>query len=285
LLLLGLLLVPTHYTVKGQGLILFEEGNQVGSRTGGFVDRVVVESGQVVERGQLLLELSNPEVENRLQNAGLDVAAARLRLGQLQSNPSQAGSRQLVEASRALEAAQIGLQRARDDMDALVIHSPTSGRVVGQVLQRMPGIFLPANMSFLRVVDDHKLRVVIPLTEKEVELVQVGGKVTGRWQADGRPLHTVITNLPTRRARREDYLPGMFAMHGGPAPAEVSGGFNDDPNFPLFLAEATMDRPTDLLVVEGMRVRVSIEGARTTLVHKWWREIVSFWGRKLQTFR
>ena len=78
----------------------------------------------------------------------------------------------------------------------------------------------------------------------------------------------------------------MMAAFGGPAPYEAQAtNPYEDPGFPLFFAEASLERPADYLVVEGMRVRTTILGERTTLPRKWWREIVSFWGRKLQTFR
>lgn len=275
---------PVTHSIDRQGVVLFEQGEQLGSRVGGTIGKILVETGQLVERGQVLIELNNPEVEHRLRLAEMDLATTRLRFGQLQISQNQSSGRQLAEADHALEAAETAAQRARDDMEQLTLRSPIAGRVISPILQRATGAFLPPNQTILRVVDDRKLRLIIPLTETEVELVHVGSRVDGRWLADGRSLQTSLSNLPTRRASKRDYLPGMFALFGGPAPQEANSGFEEG-GFPLFFAEATMERPADSLVVEGMRVRTTIEGKTTTLPRKWWRAISYFWSQKLQTFR
>ena len=284
---LALLLVaffPVHHSIDRQGVLLFEQGEQIGSRVGGTVRKAHVETGQVVAAGQLLVELHNPEVEHRLQTAELDLAAARLRFGQLQTNSGQASARQLAEADRALEAATTALQRARDDLAQLTLRSPIAGRVVSPLLVRATGAFLPPNQTLLRIVDDRKLRLILPLTETEVELVEVGSAIEGRWLADSRPMQAKIETVPTRRASKQDYLPGMLAVFGGPAPQE-SGPATADSGFPLFFAETTLERPSDLVVVEGMRIRATITGKSTTLPKKWWRALSYFWSQKMQSFR
>ncbi|HQF60772.1 MAG TPA: efflux RND transporter periplasmic adaptor subunit [Verrucomicrobiota bacterium] len=281
---LGFAFFPVHHSIDRQGVVLFEEGEQIGSHVGGIIRNVLVETGQQVTTGQVLVELSNPEVEHRLKAAELDLAAARLRLGQLLSNRSQASTRQLAEADHALEAATTALQRARDDIGQLTLRSPIAGTVVSPLLVRATGVYLPANHSLLRIVDTNKLRVILPLTETEVELVDVGSPVSGRWVADGRKLETTIQTVPTRRANREDYLPGMYALFGGPAPQET-GHRTAEGGFPLFFAEASIDRPADLVVVEGMRIRTTITGKPTTLPRKWWRAISYFWSQKMLSFR
>jgi HlyD family secretion protein len=70
--------------VRGPGTLEPEEIRWIASRTTGRVERVVVLPGTVVEADTVLIEMSNPEVEQAAQEAEFQLKAAESELADLQ---------------------------------------------------------------------------------------------------------------------------------------------------------------------------------------------------------
>src|SRR5690606_19060120 len=122
-----------------------------------------------------------------------------------------------------------------------------------------------------------QFKLLIPLTETEAELVEVGSKVRGRTRAGQNKIEGTLVRLPSQKALPEDYHPAMYVVFGGPAPMDerrAASGFA--PEYGIFIAEAELpERPP--IAFEGLRALVDIEGKRTTVGHKVWRWFAAFW--------
>jgi hypothetical protein len=110
------------------------------------------------------------------------------------------------------------------------------------------------------------MRLVIPLTEDQAQLVEAGGRVEGRWIASARPIETRIESIANQPASLPEVHFGMLSYFGGPAPSQIlqaNSGFH----FPLFLASAPLPSG-DHQSVEGLRLRVTIEGRSATVAER-----------------
>jgi hypothetical protein len=96
--------------------------------------------------------------------------------------------------------------------------------------------------------------------------VETGGRVTGRWLASARPIDTRIESIANQPAALAEIHFAMLSFFGGPAPSQIlqaNSGFH----FPLFLASAPL--PSGVRQsVEGLRLRVTIEGRSTTFAER-----------------
>ena len=140
------------------------------------------------------------------------------------------------------------------------------------------GNYLVPQQSLLRIADLRKVKLVIPLTEDQAQLVEQGNPVAGRWVANGNKFETVLTTVPKQAAGARDLMTGMFSIFGGPAPFDLQrisdhGGIT---GFPLFIAEAQLP-VVSAGKIEGMRAEVEITGRPATPARRIWRWLVTLW--------
>ena len=179
----------------------------------GFLDELRVDVGSRVNKGDLLIRLSAPELlaqraqaDAALQAAESQLASARAKLvsdegthrhlaaaaetpGVVAAN-DLAVVLQTVEADRGgAGAAEHNVRAARDTLRAVAqmesyldIHAPFSGTITRRNLH--PGALVgPASgqsgtVPIVQLVDTSRLRMVVPVPEAEVAMMQLGQQVT-----------------------------------------------------------------------------------------------------------
>ncbi len=175
------------------------------AKVGGYVDRVLVDRGSVVKQGDLLIELTAPEMdaqiaaaESKFQAAEADRLQAEAQLSAAQSTyertqeaaktPGAIAGNDLIVAQKQVEAAQAAVnsrQRASAAAQAevnalrallayLKITAPFDGVVTDRLVH--PGALVgpPADPALLVIQQVSRLRVVVPVPEEDV-----GGIVRG----------------------------------------------------------------------------------------------------------
>jgi membrane fusion protein (multidrug efflux system) len=178
---------------------------QIHARVRGYVERVAVDRGSVVKRGDVLAELTAPEMQAQIAEAESKVQAAeseRLqavaqlaaaqstsdRLKQAAETPGAVAGNEVIQAQKQVEAAQALVEakqqasraaeavvRAQKDLEAyLRIDAPFDGVVTERLVH--PGALVgPAADPVLLVIQDvSHLRLVVAVPEEDV-----GGIVTG----------------------------------------------------------------------------------------------------------
>jgi RND family efflux transporter MFP subunit len=178
---------------------------RIHARVRGYVERVAVDRGSVVKRGDVLAELTAPEMQAQIAEAESKVqaaeserlqAAAQLaaaqstsdRLRQAAETPGAIAGNELIQAQKQVEAAQALVEskqqasraaeavvRAQKDLEAyLRIDAPFDGVVTERLVH--PGALVgPSADPVLLVIQDvSHLRLVVAVPEEDV-----GGIVTG----------------------------------------------------------------------------------------------------------
>ncbi len=177
----------------------------------GYVERVMVDRGSEVKQGQLLAELSAPEMqahiveaESQVQTAAADAAQAQAQLAAAQSTydrlkkaaetPGAIAGNELVLAQKQVEAAQAlvnaKLQAGRtaeatvltlrDLQSYLRITAPFDGTVTDRLVH--PGALVgPGADPVLLVIQEiSRLRLVVAVPEEDVGSIVNGAKVEFR---------------------------------------------------------------------------------------------------------
>ena len=105
---------PMVRQVRGTGTLVPEEIRWIPATTEGNVERIIIDPGEAVTAGSIILELSNPELEQTAIEAELNLRAAEARYGnrevELQS--------QLLSQRSALATVEAALIMARLDAKA-----------------------------------------------------------------------------------------------------------------------------------------------------------------------
>ena len=199
---------PVSRTVELPAEILPFEAVSLHAKVSGYVERVLVDRGSVVRRGELLVELSAPEMNaqiaeaqakaqaaeaDRLQ-AAAQVAAAQStyeRTKKAAETPGAIAGNELIQAEKQVDAANALLNSRlaeakaagatvhslNDTLAYLRIAAPFDGVVTERMVH--PGALVgPGNDVPLLVVQQiSHLRVVAPVPEEDVSGIARGARV------------------------------------------------------------------------------------------------------------
>jgi membrane fusion protein (multidrug efflux system) len=190
---------PISKTIELPGEFEPYESVSIHAKVRGFVDRVLVDRGTLVKQGQLLAELTAPEMkaqiseaESRLKVAESETKQAEAQLAGSQSTydrltkaaetPGAIAGNELVQAQKQVEAAQALVQakrqagiavesavRAQKDFEAyLRITAPFDGVVTERLIH--PGALVgPGTDPVMLVIQQvSRLRLVVALPEGNI---------------------------------------------------------------------------------------------------------------------
>jgi membrane fusion protein, multidrug efflux system len=185
---------------------------QIHAKVRGYVERVLVDRGSVVKRGDVLAELTAPEMQAQIAEAESKVraleserlqAAAQLaaaestsdRLKQASETPGAIAGNELIQAQKQAEAARALVEskqqasraaeaavRAQKDLAAyLRIDAPFDGVVTERLVHpgalAGPGSGPSADPVLLVIQDVSHLRLVVAVPEEDVGGIVMGAKV------------------------------------------------------------------------------------------------------------
>lgn len=199
---------PVSRTTELPGEILPYLSVPLHARVPGYVEKISVDRGSAVDRGQAIVELSAPELkaqiavaESKLQEAESEVAQAEAQVAATQSTadrlkkasetPGAVAGNELIQAQKQVEAAQ-ALVRSRQqaakatqaavdaqkDMESyLHITAPFDGVVTERLVH--PGALVGpgADTALLVIQQVSQLRLVVPVPEEDASSIVNGTKV------------------------------------------------------------------------------------------------------------
>jgi putative peptide zinc metalloprotease protein len=167
-LLLVVLLPPFPSKISSD--FVLEPGKEVRIRTEvpGTVHRIFVHEGDMVQAGQLIATIDNPEIEADARSVAAELALAdsNLRVAQERGDLDHAASA-TTERNRALEDLAVEQRRAA----ALEIRAPISGIVATPQVDQQQGEFLAAGDEVCRVADRSTMKARILVRDWELEEV------------------------------------------------------------------------------------------------------------------
>lgn len=202
---------PVERTLRLPGEFAPYEKVDIYARVSGFVERVEVDRGSAVRRGQLLVVLSAPELTAQLaeaeakaqsaesQRAGAEarlVAATSTsdRLRAASATPGAVAANELVQAEKAVDAVRAALRAQEASANAakasveavreleayLKVHAPFDGVITERLVS--PGALAgPAaggsSGPLLRLEQNSKLRLIVAVPEASVAGIVPGARV------------------------------------------------------------------------------------------------------------
>ena len=212
-------------TIRTVGLVTYEEPSQysVNSKIEGWIDRLHInETGQMVEKGQPLMEIYSPDLVAAQQEylLALDTGS---RLAGSPDAVTAGGARRLLDAARTrlkywdISDQQIKeLEKSRQVRKTLTLHSPYRGIVTEKPV--VEGMRVMSGMELLQISDISKVWVNADIYEYEQQWVKEGLPATVAFSfAPGKALQGTITYIypyvagetRTVKARIELVNPGL----------------------------------------------------------------------------
>jgi RND family efflux transporter MFP subunit len=226
--------------VMATGTIEAENSVEVSTRMMGHVREVLVREGQRVETGQVLVRIDDTDMQARKRQAEAAIAEAQAVLDNAETNlerfrrlyaENSVSKSQLDDVRTGRDRALAGLQQAKAmlsevevQLEYLRIVAPTSGTVTRRLVD--PGDMASPGMPLVMLEQNNIMKVRAGLSERDVDLVDVGSEVRVRVTSLDQAAFTVpvarvlpAANPMSRTFDLEAYLPnddgrlksGMFA--------------------------------------------------------------------------
>lgn len=225
-------------TVEASGTIAAWQDVSVGAETGGLtVVRLLVDEGDYVRQGQLLLQMNDSLLVAQLRQRQASLASARAVFAQATADLARAQdlkargylAQAALDAKIAAQqsaAANVELaQAAVSETGARLAQASVRAPVSGLIAQRsvVPGQIVTAGATLFRVVRDGRLELNAQVPESELSAVRAGQPAVVSTSEVGQTSATVRIVTPqidpqTRvglarvaLANRGAFRPGMFA--------------------------------------------------------------------------
>lgn len=153
-------------------------------RVNGFVDQIGVDRGSVVKKGQVLAQLSAPELGAQVSEAGSKAAVAKSTYDSLlaaSKTPGAIAGHDLEVAEAAVKSEQARLASLQALQSYLTVRAPFDGIVSERNVH--PGALVgpPASSTvppMLRVQKIDQLRLTVAVPEADVGAITDGGKAS-----------------------------------------------------------------------------------------------------------
>jgi RND family efflux transporter MFP subunit len=256
------------------------------ARVSGYVDRVLVDRGSTVKEGDLLVELSAPEMiaqiaeaQAKTQAAASELAQAEAQLEAAQSTydrmkkanetPGAIAGNELILAGKQVEAAQALInsrkqarQAAQDGVNALKtletylrITAPFPGVVTERIVH--PGALVGpgSNQPLLVLQQISHLRVTVAVPEEDVGAIPKGAKVTFQVPAYA---DRTFSGTIARRAQALDEKTRTMAVELDVMNSDqaLAPGMYANVNWPIHAPKAVLFVPTTSVVTTTERTFV-----------------------------
>lgn len=217
------LLLPVEHSIEVQCVVRPAQAHRLYVVQPGFVPDTPAEGfvtdGRHVSAGQVLLALSEPQLEYDVRELFLQVVQKEIARdiavagGQAQTEVEQ------IDAE--LQGIQARFARARAVRDKLVLRSPIDGIVQLQTrlpLAQLQGSFLPLQSPVFAVYTPDTFEVVAAINHRNYGMIQPGQLVQVRlWALDGETFQTRLTEKAPQPVVTMS-SPAFSTVYGGEVP-------------------------------------------------------------------
>ncbi|MBO7097704.1 MAG: efflux RND transporter periplasmic adaptor subunit [Alphaproteobacteria bacterium] len=146
----------------------------------GFIEKVYIKGGELVNKGDVLLILKQDEYIAMLENAKADIVKAQAVLqnaanyferlkkagNAISASDLEAAEAQYLSALASLEQAKANYTQAQVNYNYTVIHAPISG-IVGDVSLTQGNYVSPTSGPLFTIVQYNPIRVVFSISDKQ----------------------------------------------------------------------------------------------------------------------
>ncbi len=271
--------LPTHYKIPALAILNPDRVEQVSSIAGGVLDTVLIKTGEYVERGDLLGILRNEAVAAQLEEAKAERKISELFINARRDTKDFTLNQQLPAALAKQESAYAHYLLAKQKVASLELKATENGIVLTPDAERLAGHYFSAKEPIFQIGDLENPLLLIPLTEDQVQLVDIGARLRGKWLGNGKNFRAQILRIYPQKIEENSYYPAVLDKFGGP----LKDAMNDPKAIEkvgLFYAEAQFLTAVPTNLVPQMRMKVEIDGERTTFAKKAWRSFLNFWNLK-----
>lgn len=198
-------------SVTASGLVTSDSEARLSFKTGGVIDRILVDEGDYVKKGQLLAKLNLTEIQSQVSQAKEGVEKARRDLQRAENlyRDSVATLEQVQNARTQLNVAEEQLEIAQFNLSYSEIRAPISGKVLKKLMNEgeltNPGN--PVLVIFSSAPGDWLVQAGV--TDRDFVRLRAGDRVSIAFDAyPGQTFNGRVSELP----QSPDPMTGLYPV-------------------------------------------------------------------------
>ncbi|QDV19558.1 Peptidase family M50 [Gimesia panareensis] len=219
LLLTSLLLiyVPWFGNFQAPAIVEYAPLGTRHAEMPGFIQKIYVESGQLVQAGQPLVQLQNPELNLEISKLKIEIQQSELRIHQYEQK-RQIADRQVEQ--EVLQDLETQLKEKQKLSTQLTIRSEINGRVVTRNLEAKCGTYVNQGDVIITIGDDRHKELHIAVAQDELDHFMNTPSRHVMAHVPQLPLLSCPVKKVVPRATVTLSHPALAAACGGPLPVK-----------------------------------------------------------------
>ncbi|MDG6895778.1 efflux RND transporter periplasmic adaptor subunit [Volucribacter amazonae] len=164
--------------IESTGLVRPNQGAMLSAQSAGTVSNILIQSGQAVKKGDLLVEIDSSVEQASLKQAEAQLPAARFtyqRYGNLLKSKSVSQS-EFDNAKSTYDALVAEIESLKATIARRQIYAPFDGQA--GIVKVNVGEFISAGTEIVRVEDRSSMKVDFSVSQNDLEKLALGQKVT-----------------------------------------------------------------------------------------------------------
>ncbi|MDB4408601.1 hypothetical protein N9165_00860 [Akkermansiaceae bacterium] len=268
---------PMPYYFRSDGVVRSSSFQNVYTNSPGRIVELVTPSGEMVEAGQVLLKLSNRELEQegKLILIERERGALLMRQDRNEQGTKLAGLKAFLKALDSREEA------LKEQMASLVVRAPVSGRWIADDLHEVMGSVLPRGQSLgmVRGEEGYVFSAVVHQRDAgRLNLIDSEVKIRGQ-EGD----EVMLRELDAIPAGLE-VLPSaaLGVAGGGSLGVSADDATGSQTTEPYFQVRGTIEVPDGVILQHGQRGVARFPLPKTPLMSQWSHAVRQFFQREYQ---
>ncbi|MCA9126399.1 MAG: HlyD family efflux transporter periplasmic adaptor subunit [Planctomycetales bacterium] len=213
-----LLLVPAPIQPATPGVVDFRDAQTLHTAAPGFLESLLVASGDIVQQGDVIAILANDEIELSCRLKAIEVSSAeeQIRVGRSQGKLAEC---QALESK--LQSLQLQLAQLTERKEHLIVRAPVSGTLVQLNVAGETGRFLDEGTPLCVLADKSNLEINASATQRDAEVMRSAiGQPVFVWQSGAAKVLGTLQGVDPRGSDALSH-PSLAATYGGTIPVQT----------------------------------------------------------------
>ncbi len=274
LVVCGLVAASLFFVLRGPAtksapaIVQFKDEVLIRADADGFVRNIAVVDGQAVQRGQVLIELENPELSLELANLDHDIERSEIQIRVYRQTGESALA---IAEQKTLESLESQRLEKQDQAAGLNITAPNDGFVFARNLSDKIDSFIRRGDTLLNFAQKQTKEIVVSVDQSDLGSIKCNRGGSLRVAFPGvKVVHCDLVRINPRASETPTH-PSLCANAGGPLEVKPAPATGDDQQrsfallTPRFTVELKVDSTTGAMLRSGQRGRAFFAAERQSL--------------------